>query len=59
VENISRMPTEGVGGDSRDPHDSQVMKYNRFSLPRRVSGDRQILHVTYSAICQRQHWKGI
>lgn len=32
----------------RDPHDSQVIKYSRFSLSRIVSGDLQILHVTYS-----------
>lgn len=34
--------------DSREPHDSQVRKYNLFSLPSSVSGDLQILHVTYS-----------
>ena len=30
------------------PHDSQAMKKIRFSLVRRVSGDLQVLQVTYS-----------
>jgi hypothetical protein len=37
-----------------DPHDSHVMKYRRFSLPSRVSGDLQILQVTYSTT-RNQH----
>lgn len=34
--------------ERRDPHDSQDMKNIRFSFVRRVSGDLQVLHVTYS-----------
>ena len=33
------------------PHDSQAMKKIRFSFVRRVSGDLQVLQVTYSTIC--------
>lgn len=34
--------------DRFEPHDSQVMKYRRFSFVRIVSGDLHVLHVTYS-----------
>lgn len=34
--------------DRLDPHDWQVIKYRRFSFDRSVSGDLQILQVTYS-----------
>ena len=33
------------------PHDSQAMKKIRFSFVRRVSGDLQVLQVTYSTVC--------
>lgn len=39
--------------DRREPHDSQDMKNIRFSLVRRVSGDLQVLQVTYSTVGYR------
>ena len=33
------------------PHDSQAIKKIRFSFVRRVSGDLQVLQVTYSTVC--------
>lgn len=41
---------DGEEDNSREPHASHVMKYNRFSLPSRVSDDLQILHKTYSTV---------
>lgn len=36
--------------DLLEPQDSQVTKSSRFSLESKVSGDLQILQVTYSTI---------
>jgi hypothetical protein len=37
--------------DRRDPQELQVMKYSLFSpLLSSVSGDRQVLQVTYSTV---------
>lgn len=34
--------------DLREPHDSHVIKYSLFSFVKLVSGDLQVLQVTYS-----------
>lgn len=41
-------PVLMVATERLDPQDSHDMKKMRFSLLRRVSGDLQVLHVTYS-----------
>lgn len=53
---LTRRPTWAwkpalmVDTELREPHDSHVTKNRRFSLPRSVSDDLQILHVTYSTV---------